>query len=75
MKTPQIKPDWNTGIYIGNGVVAKPKFYVGGKAECHFTEDVVTIIADKGEKGFLIEYPDGCQQISHISCLVEIEGE
>lgn len=24
-KTPQVKPDWNTGIYIGNGVVAKPK--------------------------------------------------
>jgi len=24
-KTPQVKPDWNTGIYIGNGVVAEPK--------------------------------------------------
>ena len=24
MKTPQIKPDWKTGIYIGNGVVATP---------------------------------------------------
>ena len=24
MKTPQIKPDWETGIYIGNGVVATP---------------------------------------------------
>ena len=23
-KTPQVKPDWKTGIYIGNGVVAKP---------------------------------------------------
>ena len=22
LKTPQVKPDWNTGIYIGNGVVA-----------------------------------------------------
>ena len=22
MKTPQVKPEWNTGIYIGNGVVA-----------------------------------------------------
>ena len=21
-KTPQVTPDWNTGIYIGNGVVA-----------------------------------------------------
>ena len=25
MKTPQIAPDWNTGIYVGNGVVAEPK--------------------------------------------------
>ena len=25
MKIPQVKPDWNTGIYIGNGVVATPK--------------------------------------------------
>jgi|SaaInlV_100m_DNA_2_1039680.scaffolds.fasta_scaffold242361_2 hypothetical protein len=26
MKTPQIKPEWNTGIYIGNGVIAvEPK--------------------------------------------------
>jgi hypothetical protein len=25
VKTPQVKPDWNTGIYIGDGVVAKPK--------------------------------------------------
>jgi len=24
-KTPQIKPDWKTGIYIGNGVIATPK--------------------------------------------------
>ena len=24
-KTPQVKPDWNTGIYIGGGVVATPK--------------------------------------------------
>ena len=24
-KTPQVKPDWKTGIYIGNGVVATPK--------------------------------------------------
>ena len=24
-KTPQVKPDWNTGIYIGEGVVAEPK--------------------------------------------------
>tara|TARA_R110002020_G_scaffold403741_1_gene613857 strand:- start:208 stop:456 length:249 start_codon:yes stop_codon:yes gene_type:complete len=25
MKTPQVTPPWATGIYIGNGVVAKPK--------------------------------------------------
>ena len=24
MKTPQVKPSWNTGIYIGSGVIAKP---------------------------------------------------
>ena len=24
MQTPQVKPDWETGIYIGNGVVATP---------------------------------------------------
>jgi hypothetical protein len=24
-KTPQVKPDWNYGIYIGEGVVAQPK--------------------------------------------------
>ena len=24
VKTPQVKPDWNTGIYIGDGVVAAP---------------------------------------------------
>ena len=23
MKTPQVKPDWKTGIYIGNGNIAK----------------------------------------------------
>jgi len=23
VKTPQVKPDWETGIYIGNGVVAE----------------------------------------------------
>lgn len=25
MKTPQLTPPWKTGIYIGNGIVAKPK--------------------------------------------------
>tara|TARA_R100000655_G_scaffold95712_1_gene137813 strand:+ start:144 stop:326 length:183 start_codon:yes stop_codon:yes gene_type:complete len=31
MKTPQVKPDWNTGIYIGNGVVAEPNKPEEGK--------------------------------------------
>ena len=25
MPTPQVKPNWNTGIYIGNGTIATPK--------------------------------------------------
>jgi hypothetical protein len=25
VKIPNIKPDWQTGVYIGNGIVAKPK--------------------------------------------------
>ena len=32
MKTPQVKPSWNTGIYIGDGVVAKPKTQTTFKA-------------------------------------------
>jgi len=31
MKTPQVNPDWNTGIYVGNGVVAKPNKPEEGK--------------------------------------------
>jgi hypothetical protein len=28
MKTPQVKPDWKTGIYIGNGTIAvEPKSF------------------------------------------------
>lgn len=26
MKTPQVTPPWNTGIYVGNGVVAEQKY-------------------------------------------------
>lgn len=26
MKTPQVTPDWRTGIYIGDGVVAEQKY-------------------------------------------------
>ena len=25
MKTPQVTPDWNTGIYIGNGQIVSKK--------------------------------------------------
>lgn len=41
VKIPNIKPDWNTGIYIGNGVVAEPKYEykpVDGCEECEFME-------------------------------------
>ena len=31
MRTPQVKPEWSTGIYIGNGVVAKPNKQEEGK--------------------------------------------
>ena len=27
MKTPQVKPDWAAGIYIGNGTIATPVSY------------------------------------------------
>ena len=26
MKTPQVKPDWATGVYVGDGVVAEQKY-------------------------------------------------
>ena len=26
MKTPQVTPDWVTGIYVGDGVVAEQKY-------------------------------------------------
>ena len=29
MKTPQVTPNWATGIYIGGGVVATPSQYQG----------------------------------------------
>ena len=33
MKTPQVKPSWNTGIAIGNGVVVEPDFYASTQGE------------------------------------------
>ena len=52
MKTPQVKPDWNTGIYIGNGVVAVEHrrhggafdrgwadYYYGRKPDPHYFVD------------------------------------
>jgi len=54
MKIPQIKPDWETGIYIGNGVVAKPVdcvlYQVIKKYQNHWL-----IAAD----GKLMDGPDG----------------
>jgi hypothetical protein len=49
-------------------------FKPGEKAECHFTEDIVDIIAIF-EAGYLIEYPDGTQQVAHESTLNEIKAD
>ena len=37
-KVPQVKPDWATGIYIGNGVVAQEYHYlpVEGCEDCEY---------------------------------------
>ena len=37
-KIPQVKPDWATGIYIGNGVVAKEYRFVpvDGCEDCEY---------------------------------------
>lgn len=43
-KVPQVKPDWATGIYIGNGVVAKPKYAylpVDGCEQCEYNIEAV----------------------------------
>ena len=39
MKTPQVKPEWNTGIYIGNGVVAVKEKEKEENCECGLMED------------------------------------
>lgn len=39
MKTPQVKPEWNTGIYIGNGVVAVKEKEKEENCECGLTKD------------------------------------
>jgi|TARA_R100000093_G_C1899895_1_gene59553 hypothetical protein len=43
-KTPQVKPDWETGIYIGNGVVVSESW---------------PVIRDDGTADTLVEYPSG----------------
>ena len=44
MKTPQVKPDWETGIYIGNGVVVSESW---------------PVIRDDGTMDSVVEYPSG----------------
>ena len=44
MRTPQVKPDWETGIYIGNGVVVSESW---------------PVIRDDGTADTLVEYPSG----------------
>ena len=39
VKTPQIKPAWKTGIYIGNGVVAVKEKEKEKNCECGLMED------------------------------------
>ena len=44
MRTPQVKPSWPTGIYIGNGVVVSESW---------------PVIRDDGTADTLVEYPSG----------------
>ena len=46
MKIPQVKPDWNTGIYIGNGVVASKRW----KSTSMTYEDAVTEFGQENVK-------------------------
>ena len=38
-KTPQIKPDWKTGIYIGDGVIAVKEKEKEENCECGLMEN------------------------------------
>jgi hypothetical protein len=44
MRTPQVKPSWPTGIYIGNGVVVSEPW---------------PVIRDDGTLDTVVEYPSG----------------
>lgn len=39
MKTPQVKPEWSTGIYIGDGVVAVKEKEKEENCECGLMEN------------------------------------
>ena len=38
MKTPQIKPSWKTGIYIGNGRIAQPQTNYDIEVDCNYCQ-------------------------------------
>jgi len=38
-KTPQVKPDWKTGIYIGDGVIAVKEKEKEENCECGLMEN------------------------------------
>jgi len=42
MKTPQVTPNWNTGIYIGNGVVAVKEYTCENCGKSHTNEFSIT---------------------------------
>ena len=48
VKTPQITPEWDTGIYIGNGVVAKRNNFGGfsPKDRKRFLQHVLSILGE-----------------------------
>ena len=64
MKTPQVKPDWNYGIYVGNGAIAqkgytieqfvefaKKEMFEIGQATEEEIDQVIEIMNDEGLAG------------------------
>lgn len=49
MKTPQVKPDWATGIYIGNGVVAEDSCAARSKVARMTDEELTNAMKDVRE--------------------------
>ena len=49
MKTPQVKPDWATGIYIGNGVVAEDSCAARTKVARMTDEELTNAMKDVRE--------------------------